>query len=227
MFARSNLDPTGVFRMASLLPRNRPPFVAGISVGTLTIFVGFAVVTASVTSVPEVTRAPGEIAPTDDFLQIEAHELGTVVSVAAREGDLVAEGQVLATLISVELSQQELTVKAEIESLREQERNSALILDHLVNETDGVPPRVSEPEDLAYALSTLRTFQAQQDSDRNTFEQLVRDAERHLTAIARLQTQLDDKTRQVEDTKSLFEKGLSTRAQLTATKDALSAVVDQ
>lgn len=227
MFARSKRTQIGVFRKADLRSRNRPPFVASMIVGTLTIFVGFAVVIAGVTSVPEVTRAPGEITPTDDFLQIEAQELGTVVSVAAREGDRVTEGQVLATLNSVELSQQELTVKAEIESLREQERNSAFILYQLANETDRVPTRVSESEDLAYALSTLRTFQAQQDSDRNTLEQLARDAERHLAAIARLQTQLDDKTTQVADTTSLFEKGLSTRAQLTASKDALSAVVDK
>lgn len=227
MFAGSHRAQVGVFRKADLRSRNRPPFVAGMIVGALTMFVGLAIVIAGWTSVPEVTRAPGEIAPTDNFLQIEAHELGTVVSVAAREGDLVREGQVLATLDSVELSQQELTVEAEIESLREQERNSTFILNQLSKDADRVPTPGSESGDLTYALSTLRTFQAQQDSDRNTLEQLARDAERHLAAMARLQTQLDDKTRQVEDTTLLFEKGLSTRAQLTASKDALSEVIDQ
>ncbi|MEL7107158.1 MAG: HlyD family type I secretion periplasmic adaptor subunit [Pseudomonadota bacterium] len=227
MFARSSRPRTGVFRKADLRSRNHPPFVAGMVVGTLTIFVGFAIVIAGWTSVPEVTRAPGEIAPTNDFVQIEAHELGTVVAVAAREGDVVTEGQVLATLNSIELSQQELTIKEEIRALREQERNSAFVLDQLANETDQVPKPVSENGDLTYALSTLRTFQARQDSDLNTLDQLARDAERHLAAMARLQTQVDAKTTQVADTTSLFEKGLATRAQLTASKDALSAVVDQ
>ncbi|MEM6577406.1 MAG: HlyD family type I secretion periplasmic adaptor subunit [Pseudomonadota bacterium] len=196
-------------------------------VSTLTMFVGFAIVVAAWTSVPEVTRAPGEITPTDDFRQIEAPELGTVVSVRAREGDSVVEGQVLATLSSVELSQQILTLDAEIESLRRQQRNHGFILEALKNETIGPSTPASDAEVLSYAMSTLSVFNAQRESDLDTIERLAVDVERYVTALKRLRRKAVEKTIQVEETQSLFEKGLSTRARLTASEDALSAINDQ
>lgn len=229
MFARRDCSKLGVFNNADLRSRNRPPFVAGMIVSTLTIFVGFAIVIAAWTSVPEVTRAPGEIMPTDDFLQIEAPELGTVVSVEVSEGDFVSEGQVLATLSSVELSQQLLSLDTELETLQRQRQNHEFILDTLKNDMQKgwKLNSASDRETLSYAFSTLNVFEAQRASDLDTIERLKADVERHKVALTRLRKKSSEKASQVNETKSLFQKGLSTRARLTANEDALSAVNDQ
>ncbi|MEM6891742.1 MAG: HlyD family efflux transporter periplasmic adaptor subunit [Pseudomonadota bacterium] len=227
MFRRRTPTRLGVFRKADLQLRNRPPLVAGMIVSTLTIFLGFTIAIAARTSVPEVTRAPGEIAPTDDFRQIEAPELSTVVSVDVREGDLVREGEVLATLTSSELSREMSSIEAELETLRGQRRNHAFILEKLEGETFLPLPTISETAILAYGASTLRAFQAQRIGDLETIERLSTEAKRHVTALKRLRIRAVEKGKQVKNAASLFEKGLSTQAQLTATKDALADIEDQ
>ncbi len=227
MFMRPNRKSIGVFRKTDLRSRNRPPFVAGMIVGSLTLFIGFAILIAARTVVPEVTRAPGEITPTDDFQQIEAPEVGTVVSVNAREGDLVTGGQVLATLASTELSRQMLALTAELDALREQQRNHAFILDGLNSVSSDQLHAAGDTADLSYAMSTLIAFEAQQDSDRDTINRLSIEAKSQMSALSRLRARKAEKSALVLETESLLEKGLSTRAQFNASKDALSAIDDQ
>ncbi|MEM6387565.1 MAG: HlyD family type I secretion periplasmic adaptor subunit [Pseudomonadota bacterium] len=227
MFSRQNHTRLGVFRKADLRSRNRPPFVASMIVITLTMFVGFAMAVAAWTPVPEVVRAPGETMPTGDFRQVEAPDLGTVLSVAAREGDWVAEGQVLATIASTELSQQMVSLTAELDALRERQRNHAFILQALNRSAlDRVQP-ADEAEELSYAISTLNAFNARRSSDQESIERLAEEVQRHRTALSRLQKRVVDKASEVEDAMSLFEKGLSTRSNLTAREDALSELEDQ
>ena len=227
MFARRNRTRLGVFHKADLRSRNRPTFVAGTIVVTLTMFVGFAIAIAAWTSVPEVARAPGEIMPVGDFRQVEAQDLGTVVSVAVREGDWVAEGEVLAKIASPDLSHQKLLIAAELAALREQQRNHAHILDELNRSTSSTVPQALDAEELTYAVSTVSAFKARQASDGESIKTLAIEAKRHRSALTRLHSRAANMASQVEDAKKLFEKGINTRAQLDASQDALSDIEDQ
>ncbi len=217
----------GVYRKAGLKARNRPPFVAGMVVLTLTSFIVFSIAVAAWTSVPEVTRAPGEISPTDDFRQIEAPEVGTVVTVEVREGDQVAAGQVLATLSSSDLSRQMAAVEEELAALRMRKANHAYILAALDQDRLSPDPAPTKDGDLEFAKSTLRVLRAQQQSDRNVIERLAANAEDQRRRLARLADRQAEKSEQVSDAQALFDKGLTTKATVEASKDALSRIEDQ
>ncbi|MEM9342080.1 MAG: HlyD family type I secretion periplasmic adaptor subunit [Pseudomonadota bacterium] len=214
----------GVFRKGDLKSRNRPPFVAGMIVSALTLFISFSIAIAAWTNVPEVTRAPGEITPTDDFRQIEAPEIGTVVAVNAREGDLVAEGQVLAALSSPELIRQIRSLETELETLQNRIVNHAFILGGLDGNT---AVSLGATNDLDYAIAALNTLRAQRTADRDAIERLNVEMAAKRTALARLTERQSERVEELTVARNLFERGLSTQTQVTASKSALSSVDDQ
>jgi len=214
----------GVFRKDDMRSRKRPPFVAGMIVSTLTLFIGFSIVIAGWTSVPEVTRAPGEITPTDEFRQIEAPEVGTVVSVNAREGDLVEAGQVIASLTSAELNRQIQSIEGELDALKNQILNHAFILDAL----DGNPAALTgHYHGLDYALATLNVLRVQQESNKGALDRLAAEARNKQSALTRLQGRLAERTDELAVVQGLLERGLSTQAQVTAAKSAVAGIDDQ
>lgn len=227
MLTRTKRKSVGVFRKGDLRTRNRPPFVAGMIIGTLSMLIGCGIAIAAWTSVPQITRAPGEITPTDDFRQIEAPELGTIVTVSVREGDIVTSGQVLATLSSTDLSRQIFSYEAELEAFRNQLSNHNFILQSLDQHLTEVGPPADKSRDMSYALSSLNVLKTKQQSDLDAIERLGDEVQSQKSALMRLKTRRADKVKQVEDAQGLFERGLSTKTKLNDSKDALSAIDDQ
>ncbi|CAN0596479.1 unnamed protein product, partial [Ectocarpus sp. 12 AP-2014] len=194
---------------------------------TLTAFIGISITIASWTNVPEVARASGEISPTDDFRQIEAPEGGTVVSVQVREGDLVASGQVLATLSSSELSRQIAANSEELTALELRDTNHSYILEALNQDVLRQETISKDSEHLEFARSILNVLAAQTQSNLDLIQRLEANVKSQKQALIRLQTRRLEKQEQVDAAQGLFDKGLTTKANVLASKDALSEVDDQ
>ncbi|MEM9433425.1 MAG: HlyD family efflux transporter periplasmic adaptor subunit [Pseudomonadota bacterium] len=201
--------------------------MAGMIVFTLTMFIGFSIVVAAWTSVPEVARAPGELMPSDDFLQIEAGDSGTVVDVHVREGDDVSSGQVLATLFSSELSRQTTALEEELATLSLRKTNQEFILNALEQETLSLELGSRSDRDVEFALSTLSALIAQQESERDVLRRLASKTQTQKRELGRLGQRRVEKIEQVREIEELFDKGLSTKAAVSVRTDALSDVDDQ
>jgi HlyD family type I secretion membrane fusion protein len=94
----------GVFRRSKSKQHAKGPRIATITILTIVGFVCSSLWLASITTLPEVTRASGELRPMGGYRQVQSSEGGVVFDVFVTEGQTVEENHVLAILQSTPLN---------------------------------------------------------------------------------------------------------------------------
>ena len=216
----------GVFARSDLRSKKRSPRIASMIVFAISGFVASIILLAAWTIVPEVSRAPGEIVPTGNYVQIEALDGGQVVEVFVREGDNVYQGQVLAALSSVQLEREFERIQQELNSLDTWANNHKMILAALQSDGEMESSVLSAPG-YEFAVSTLTLYRAQQKIDVDTINRLGEILRLQTQARERLVKRFDEKAQIAADLGHLLDRGLSTRSVVEAARDAVANTTDQ
>ncbi|MFT6225282.1 MAG: HlyD family type I secretion membrane fusion protein [Paracoccaceae bacterium] len=212
-----------VFAQVNLGFDRRAPRIARVVILTITGFIVANLAWAASTTVPELTRAAGEIVPNGQFQQVETFEGGVITTVLVEEGAQVVQGQLLTVLSSADLDQAERDTAQARKSVEEKLLNHHAVLNGLDTgpPVAATPPPARNPTAQGYAASRLDLFFAQQQVQLD----LVVHMERSLTTMQRAK---DLAGRQVEARKeplaraqTLLKSGLTTRRELDAANDRL------
>ena len=166
----------GVFKASKAKQEGKAPKIAKITILTIVGFLCASLWLASTTTVPEVTRAGGELKPLGGYQQVQSSEGGVVFDVFVSEGQVVEANEVLAILRSTALSD-------EIRDMNEKIRSSLIEMSNL----EAMQVLLSSPEvalqgsipelrsdGLGYAASRLSVLAIQQAAQAEIIEELER-----------------------------------------------------
>ena len=123
--------PSGTIAKARLRQRQAKPRIAAMMSLLLLTTIGGLIVLASQTSVPQITRAPGQIVPLGDHTQIETMEGGIVAQVRVDEGQTVAAGDILISLYNPGLRREHETLTEQRRALTDRLANARSVLSAL------------------------------------------------------------------------------------------------
>lgn len=213
----------GVFHRSKTRNDARGPKTAKIVILTIVGFLTTSIWLASVTAVPEVTRASGELKPMGGYRRVQSSEAGVVFDVFVTEGEVVEKNQVLAVLRSGTLGDLIRDTEEEIRSSEDELSNLKGIVETLNNSTAPISAAVEKLriDGLMYAASRLRIFESQQSIQ----DQIARQLEQTLlvqeeTSIL-TRKRIDARKLRLARVQTLKSKGLITIKELDEQRDSL------
>ncbi|MBW4708948.1 HlyD family type I secretion periplasmic adaptor subunit [Roseobacter sp. YSTF-M11] len=223
MFSRkSPFSDMGIFARKNARETRRQPRIAAMIILTLTGFLAGGIVLATVTIVPELARAEGEIVPSGRAHRIESPGGGVVDSVLVREGQRVLKDQVLATLVSPRLQRDEENTQQAMLSVSEKIDTLSRILDFLDDperEMQVSDASSGEASDFLFTKLTLHT--ARQKIADQRVSHLVNVIDRLEAARALMEDRVTQRIAAVERLSDLFKSGNVTRARFEAEQQTL------
>ncbi|AXI48388.1 HlyD family type I secretion periplasmic adaptor subunit [Sulfitobacter sp. SK012] len=169
LFARK-----GVFQRSKIRNDARGPRIARAVILTIVGFLTLSIWLASVTTIPEVTRASGKLKPMGGYRQVQSSEGGIVFDVLVAEGEKVERHQVLAILRSGALGELIGDVEEEIRSSQDELSNLKGIVETLSHSAVSISDATEylRADGLMYAASRLIVFASQQSIHAQVAEQL-------------------------------------------------------
>ncbi len=210
--------------LSGLEQGGRRKFDRFLVAGVLVLLLGFGA-WASVTRLPEVTVAPGQVTTVEPIALVQHLEGGIVEAVLVSDGDHVREGQPLLRFASA-------TAKAEFERLRAREAALAFREAHLRALLDGTP-LVLAADDPAFAALADDQRAAHQERLRHRDDRLSvlsqttaqRRAERQALAAQEegVRQQLTLHANELALREGLLSQGLTTRIAVLETRRAFLA----
>lgn len=213
----------GVFQRSKTRNDARGPKTAKIVIMTIVGFLTSIIWLASVTQVPEVTRASGEFKPMGGYRQVQSSEGGVVFDVFVTEGEKVEKNQVLAVLRSSALGDLIRDTEEEIRSSEDELSNLKGIVATLNDSTTPISVAVEKlrADGLMYAASRLSIFASQQSIQ----DQISKQLEQTLlvqeeTSILTSQ-RIESRKARLARVQTLKSKGLVTIRELDDQRDSL------
>jgi membrane fusion protein, adhesin transport system len=209
-------DPSRVrhLSLAIQLEEGGQPKLMRVAVWLVLALLGSAVAWASVTEVAQVARAPGEVVPAGSVIAVQHLEGGIVRKLAAREGELVEEGQ---TIMEIDRT----AATAELDQLRARESALRLQAERLRAFADGRAARLDSRDEQGLSqdqAAILRSQEAARTTQRAVLERQVAGRRQDLAA---LEAQRETMQRQARITgealdmrQRLFDQGLNSRLSL-------------
>ncbi|WP_300034682.1 HlyD family type I secretion periplasmic adaptor subunit [uncultured Roseobacter sp.] len=189
---------------------------------TLSAFIAGAVAVAMTTTIPELARAPGEITTAGRAHQVESINGGIVQNVHVREGQTVAQGQILASLVSPELDRNIRAVQQQITAMNSRVETLESILEYL-DRPDGEaalsPVQATDVRDYARSRVWLHDLQKEISQARaESLKNIITELEAAQTLMA---GRVREKEISVERLSQLFDSGSITRVRLEAEQQSL------
>jgi HlyD family secretion protein/adhesin transport system membrane fusion protein len=209
-------DPSRVrhLSLAIQLEEGGQPKLMRVAVWLVLALLGEAVAWASVTEVAQVARAPSEVVPAGSVIAVQHLEGGIVRKLAAREGELVEEGQ---TIMEIDRT----AATAELDQLRARESALRLQAERLRAFADGRAARLESRDEQGLSqdqAAILRSQEAARTTQRAVLERQVAGRRQDLAA---LEAQRETMQRQARITgealdmrQRLFDQGLNSRLSL-------------
>lgn len=166
----------GVFKNAKAKHDARRPGIARLVILTIVGFLCASLFLASTTTVPEVTRASGELKPMGGYRQVQSSEGGVVFDVFVTEGQAVKAGQLLAVLRSSTLGDTMRDTEEEIRSSMVELSNLEALAIVLGDKNKSLRQAADtlQAEGLSYGASRLSVLASQQEVQRKVVEDLKR-----------------------------------------------------
>jgi membrane fusion protein, adhesin transport system len=197
---------------AEQLEERGAPRLARLAAGVGGLFVVAAVGWAAVTSVTEVAPSIGQVIPAGAVRVVQHLEGGILAELLVREGDRVAEGQVLATLV-------ETGVQSDYDQLKAREVGLALKVERLRAFAEDREPSFEDARAYpALAIDQLAIFRLARDSraaQRRGQLLTIQERESELRVLLSQQAGLKQQIALASETtglrEGLVEKGLSSR----------------
>jgi HlyD family type I secretion membrane fusion protein len=213
----------GIFKRAALRDNSRGPQTAKIVILTIVGFLCSSLWLASTTTVPELTRASGELKPIGGYRQIQSSEGGVVFATYVSEGQEVQESQILAVLRSSTLRDALLDVEEELRSSETELTNKRAILEFLSAVPNSAPDLNNElrSKGLGYAASRLGIFEAQQTVQTAAVEKMKQTLAVQQKASDLTAKRVDARNAQLLRAEALQKLGLITLRALDDQRDEL------
>lgn len=194
------------------LEEGKAPRVASLIMMVVSVFVGLAVVWASLTTVRELAVAAGQVEPAGSVLTVKHLEGGIVGDILVSNGELVEAGEALVQF-------QPALAGADLDQARARAASLALTAQRqqaFVNETDPQFEIDAAFRHLAdEQMDAWRQQTASRDEQRSVALARIAQRDAELSSlerrVANLQTQVDILTEQLEMRRGLLEKGLVSR----------------
>ena len=213
----------GVFKHSTARQNARGPKTAKIVILTIVGFLCASIWLASTTTVPEVTRASGELMPMGGYRQVQSAEGGVVFQVFVAEGEQVTANQTLAVLRSSALADAQRDTDEEIRSVQNEMTNLNAIL--TVLDAADIPLHDAiqnlRSDGLVYAASRLSVLIAQQSIQAKTVEQLERTLAVQKEASILTAKRVEARKTRLARVETLQEKRLITQRELDEQRDGL------
>ncbi|MGC3940142.1 HlyD family type I secretion periplasmic adaptor subunit [Roseobacter sp. EG26] len=212
----------GVFARKMARETRRQPRIAAMVLLTLAGFLTGAILLATVTIVPELARAEGEIVPSGHAHRIESPNSGVVESVLVREGQRVAKDQILATLVSPGLKREEQNIRQRLVGATDRIDTLAILLKQLEqphNDVEGGGNLSREASDFLFTKLSLHKARQEIADQRVTHLEGV--IERLEAARQLMEDRVAQRTAAVDRLENLFASGNVTRARLEAEQQTL------
>ena len=209
-------DPSRVrhLSLAIQLEEGGQPKLMRVAVWLVMALLASAIVWASATEVAQVARAPGEVVPSGSVVAVQHLEGGIVRKLAAREGDLVEEGQ---TIMEIDRT----AAMAELDQLRARETALRLQAERLRAFADGRVARLESREEQGLSedqSAILRSQEAARTTQRAVLERQVAGRRQDLAALEAqretMQRQLRITGEALDMRQRLFDQGLNSRLSL-------------
>ncbi len=213
----------GVFKTAKARKDASGPGIAKLVIMTIVGFLCASLFLASTTTVPEVTRANGELKPMGGYRQVQSSEGGVVFDVFVTEGQAVTAEQLLAVLRSSALSEAMHDTQEELRSAQVEMTNLnalAQVLDDGETEMQQASEMLRS-EGLSYAASQLSVLASQQDVQRKTVEELAKTLIVQDEASILVAKRIDARKARLQRAEALQVKGLIPLRELDDQRDAL------
>lgn len=209
-------DPARVrhLSLAIQLEEGGQPKLMRLAVWLVLGLLGASVAWASKTEVAQVARAPGEIVPAGSVVAVQHLEGGIVRRLAAREGQLVEEGQ---TIMEIDRT----AAVAELDQMRARETALRLQAERLRAFADGRVARLDSREELGLSQDQAAILRSQETARTTQRAVLERQIGGRRQDLAALESQRETMTRQSRITaealdmrQRLFDQGLNSRLSL-------------
>lgn len=209
-------DPSRVrhLSLAIQLEEGGQPKLMRVAVWLVMALLASAIAWASVTEVAQVARAPGEVVPSGSIVAIQHLEGGIVRRLAAREGDLVEEGQ---TILEIDRT----AAVAELDQLRAREAALRLQAERLRAFADGRAARLDSREEQGLSQDQAAILRSQEQARVTQRAVLERQVAGRRQDLAALEAQRETMQRQARITgealdmrQRLFDQGLNSRLSL-------------
>lgn len=209
-------DPSRVrhLSLAIQLEEGGQPKLMRVAVWLVMALLASAIAWASVTEVAQVARAPGEVVPSGSVIAIQHLEGGIVRRLAAREGDLVEEGQ---TILEIDRT----AAVAELDQLRAREAALRLQAERLRAFADGRAARLDSREEQGLSQDQAAILRSQEQARVTQRAVLERQVAGRRQDLAALEAQRETMQRQSRITaealdmrQRLFDQGLNSRLSL-------------
>lgn len=213
----------GVFKRSQTRKEVSRPKIARFIILTVVGFLGASLWLASTTSVPEVTRASGELRPIGGYQQVQASEGGIVYGVFVSEGQFVEKDQVLAVLRSNVLSEARRDAQEKIRSSEVETNNLQAILKVLDDNSRPLHDSIKElqADGLDYGASRLNVLAAREAAHAESIAELegILEVQKHSSALT--SNRIEARKVRVGRAEALREKGLITLRDLDDQRDTL------
>ncbi|WP_420864003.1 HlyD family type I secretion periplasmic adaptor subunit [Algirhabdus cladophorae] len=203
----------------------QPRLAARIALSLCAMVIGLIVLAAN-TSMPNVTRAPGEILPQGNYSQVETLEGGIVNAIHVSEGQAVAAGAPLVDLKQPDLLRNIATLAGQKEHKRSQFDNLQALKASL---STGELPTQDSVNDLRLVGLVSAADQLDLHVQNQSVKALAIAQQSETiaileTSLAFSEQRVAAKTAQMETTRSLRKQGLITESQLQVEQDQLNAL---
>ncbi|MEM9585473.1 MAG: HlyD family type I secretion periplasmic adaptor subunit [Pseudomonadota bacterium] len=220
---RSPFTRKGVFKTSKSRQDARGPKTASIVILTIVGFLAGSLWLATITDVPEVTRAGGELRPLGGYQQIQSSEGGVVFDVLVTEGQSVKKGDRLATLHSTPLEDAARDARERLRATSVEHRNLTSVLAAVTDGEASLTHAVEQMQraGLSYGASRLRVFVARQEVQRDIAAELQHTLQVQQQASALTRQRTKARALQVARAEQLQSKQLITLNALDAQKDSL------
>ncbi len=212
MFFRRKAAGSGIFADREKARKDKGPKIASMIILTIFGFLLANVVLAAKTSIPELTRAAGEIIPQGHFLQVESTQSGIVATVLVQEGQEIEAGQILTILSSPEIDQGLQDIEQEIATGAAKIVGFDAVVTAISNavESGSVEQNGTATENVAFSNARIRLFFAQQEVQSGVVESLRRNVTVLEEAAKIVATRATSRAARIKELEELFEKRLVT-----------------